>query len=871
MSPNNHWRLITALLIAWAVLVLGTRSSRAWQASETGVVPLQVIVVSSAYEARLVRDRLKNGEDFAALAKEKSIDPYADQGGYVGEVDPATLRIELREALKELAPGQVSGIVELQNPPKSVIGYAILKILSKNESPSAGRQSMGVNRDLPLSAKGALRFPVDIAGQVIADLLFQKFPKPVGWTQDLSEICRIRKQSLTNMVDRLEKRLDPLHAEQLSGEKPFDVIQQHYALAQLQAYQGNMDQAIEQWEAAYRIAAEIPGGRPQLEEVLGTAHLHKAEIENGVYRTPGDRCLFPPRPGNPFPKYEISSDSIKAIQYFTKYLETKPEDLEVKWLLNLAYMTLGKYPAAVPQKYLIPSGAFEPKEDIGRFSDVAVTAGLKLFSMAGGVIVDDLENNGLLDVVTSSYDVCESMHYFHNNGDGTFTDRTAEAGLAGQLSGLNMIQADYNNDGCTDILVLRGAWEFPMRKSLLRNNCDGTFTDVTREAGLAEPATSTQTAVWADIDNDGYLDLLVGNENGTSQLFHNKGDGTFEDISRAAGVDRKAFTKGVNAADYDNDGYVDFYVSNLYGGNFLYHNNHDRTFSEVSERAGVHQPQSQSFATWFFDYDNDGWPDLFVTSYYFSLDESLRSYLGRPHNAETLKLYRNLGNGTFRDVTKDVGLDKIFLPMGANFGDVDNDGFLDIYLGTGGPEYGAMAPNALLRNHAGKYFADITASSGTGELHKGHGIAFADLGNNGHEDILLNSGGATPGDAHAFRVFRNPGNNNDWITVRLAGVKTNRSAIGARIKITVENESHAIRSIYRIVGSGGSFGASPLQQHIGLGKAVRIVNLEVDWPASKTRQSFSSVPKNQIIEIKEFATAYRELPHRIFGLEPAKR
>ncbi|PYU43551.1 MAG: hypothetical protein DMG53_17850 [Acidobacteria bacterium] len=816
MSPNNHWRLITALLIAWAALVLGTRSSRAWQASETAVVPLQVIVVSSAAEARLVRDRLKNGEDFAALAREKSIDPYADQGGYVGEVDPATLRIELREALKGLAPGQVSGIVELQNPPNTVIGYAILRILSKNESPSAGRQSMGVNRDLPLSAKGALRFPVDIAGQVIANLLFQKFPKPVGWSQDLSEICRIRKQSLSNMVDRLEKRLDPLHPEQLSGEKPFDVIQEHYALAQLHAYQGNMDQAIKQWEAAYRIAAEIPGGRPQLEEVLGTAHLHKAEIENGVYRTPGDRCLFPPRPGNPFPKYEISSDSIKAIQYFTKYLETKPEDLEVKWLLNLAYMTLGKYPAAVPQKYLIPPSAFESKEDIGRFSDVAVAAGLKLFSMAGGVIVDDLENNGLLDVVTSSYDVCESMHYFHNNGDGTFTDRTAEA-------------------------------------------------------GLAEPATSTQTAVWADIDNDGYLDLLVGNENGTSQLFHNKGDGTFEDISRAAGVDRKAFTKGVNAADYDNDGYVDFYVSNLYGGNFLYHNNHDRTFSEVSERAGVHQPQSQSFATWFFDYDNDGWPDLFVTSYYFSLDESLRSYLGRPHNAETLKLYRNLGNGTFRDVTKDVGLDKIFLPMGANFGDVDNDGFLDIYLGTGGPEYGAMAPNALLRNHAGKYFADITASSGTGELHKGHGIAFADLGNNGHEDILLNSGGATPGDAHAFRVFRNPGNNNDWITVRLAGVKTNRCAIGARIKITVENESHAIRSIYRIVGSGGSFGASPLQQHIGLGKAVRIVNLEVDWPASKTRQSFSNVPKNQIIEIKEFATAYRELPHRIFGLGPAKR
>lgn len=217
------------------------------------------------------------------------------------------------------------------------------------------------------------------------------------------------------------------------------------------------------------------------------------------------------------------------------------------------------------------------------------------------------------------------MHYFHNNADGTFTDRASQAGLSSQLGGLNMIQSDYNNDGCTDILVLRGGWEFSMRKSLLRNNCDGTFTDVTRAAGLSEPATRTQTAVWADIDNDGFLDLFVGNENGPSQLFRNKGDGTFEDISHSAGVDKIAFTKGVVAADYDNDGFVDFYVSNLYGGNFLYHNNHDRTFTEVSEKAGVHQPQSQSFATWFFDFDNDGWPDLFVTSYFFSADETRSS------------------------------------------------------------------------------------------------------------------------------------------------------------------------------------------------------------------------------------------------------
>ena len=167
--------------------------------------------------------------------------------------------------------------------------------------------------------------------------------------------------------------------------------------------------------------------------------------------------------------------------------------------------------------------------------------------------------------------------------------------------------------------------------------------------------TSTQTAVWADIDNDGFLDLFVGNENGPSQLFRNKGDGTFEDISQSAGVDRdRRSSRPSWPADYDNDGYVDFYLSNYNGDNLLYHNNRDARSPKSAKQAGVQAPW-RSFAAWFFDYDNDGWPDLFVTSYYISIDESVRTYLGLPHNAETLKLYRNLGNGTFRDVTAEVG------------------------------------------------------------------------------------------------------------------------------------------------------------------------------------------------------------------------
>jgi len=504
---------------------------------------------------------------------------------------------------------------------------------------------------------------------------------------------------------------------------------------------------------------------------------------------------------------------------------------------------------------------------------VAPQAGLNLFAMASGVIVDDFENNGRFDVVTSSYDACEPMHFFHNNGDGTFTDQAAKAGLTDQLGvALNLVQADYNNDGCTDILVLRGAWQpsnVAQRKSLLRNNCNGTFTDVTKESGLSKP-TNTQTAVWADINNDGFVDLFVGNETGPSQLFLNKGDGTFEDISHSAGIDRASFAKAVVAADYDNDGYMDFYVSNQNGGNFLYHNNHNGTFTEIASQAGV-PGVGKGFAAWFFDYDNDGWPDLFVASFYGSIEETLKTYLDLPHNAGTLKLYRNLGNGTFQDVTKETGLDKVFMPMGANFGDVDNDGYLDIYLGTGNPSYASLLPNVLLRNKEGKSFVDVTASSGTGELHKGHGVAFADIDNDGDEDIITSIGGAMPGDSHAFRLFENPGNGNDWINLKLVGVKANRSAIGARIKVTVKDRANAVRSIYRTVNSGGSFGASPLEQHIGLGKAAESVSIEILWPGSRTPQTFSGVGKNQFLEIKEFATEYTKLERHSFRLGGAKR
>jgi tetratricopeptide (TPR) repeat protein len=842
--------LISALLLPWL-------SGQAWPqalSASPPLVELRIIVVDSSSQADRALQRLKNGEDFAAVAKAVSIDPTASDGGYMGRIDPATLRPDLRDAIKGMTPGQITNVIHGKS------GYAIVKVVSPSET--APVDNTAPARLLPSSAAGTIRYAPNIGGKGEADLAYRNFPKPEGWNQDLHAMCDIRQRSLASVIADIQKSLDPANPSGVAHGRALDIIQMHYALANVYAYEGEMEKAIEQWQAAYEIAsAQLPGAMPELEEALGIAYLHNSEMENDIYRHPGDQCIFPPVTNRSFAK---PASSAKAIEYLLKYLQRQPEALDVKWILNLAYMTLGKYPAGVPPKYLIAPSNFDSPEDIGKFVDVAPQAGINLYSMSGGLIVDDFESHGLYDIVTSDFGQCAPMHFFHNNGDGTFVDRTAQAGLSDQLGGLNLLQADYNNDGCLDILVLRGGWEFPQRMSLLRNNCDGTFTDVTSAAGLSTP-TQTQTAVWADIDNDGFLDLFVGNESGPSHLFRNKGDGTFEDISHAAGIDRSAYTKAVVAADYDNDGYVDFYVSNLNGDNFLYHNNHNGTFTDVALQAGVQKPW-QSFAAWFFDYDNDGWPDLFVTSYYVSVDESIRSYLGLTPNAETMKLYKNMGDGRFHDVTAEVGLDRVFMAMGSNFGDIDNDGYLDIYLGTGNPSYASMLPNVLLHNKEGKFFTDVTASSGTGELHKGHGVAFADIDNDGDEDLLTETGGAVPGDSHAFRLFENPGNGNDWISLHLVGVKTNRSAIGARIKLMVQNEGQPPRFIFRTVGSGGSFGASPLTQHIGLGKSARLLDLQIDWPASRTRQNFAQVAPDQFLEIKEFAKQYDKLERHKFRL-----
>ena len=295
--------------------------------------------------------------------------------------------------------------------------------------------------------------------------------------------------------------------------------------------------------------------------------------------------------------------------------------------------------------------------------------------------------------------------------------------------------------------MLRGAWfagEGRHPNSLLRND-DGVFVDVTFAAGLGEQHYPTQTAAWADYDNDGDLDLYVGNEHlpdpeasARSQLFRNAGDGRFTDVAEVAGVAVEAFVKGVTWGDYDADGHPDLYVSVLGGPNRLFHNEGDGTFRDVAAQAGVQGPQ-QSFPVWFWDFDNDGDLDLYVSSYKGDVDGVAfvaASALGIEGPWEVAKLYKGDGRGGFRDVAASVGLERLHLPMGSNFGDLDNDGYLDFYLGTGYPDYEALMPNVLYHNRGGVRFADVTVPAGLGHLQKIRLFQRLDPRVPGHADLV---------------------------------------------------------------------------------------------------------------------------------------
>jgi hypothetical protein len=395
--------------------------------------------------------------------------------------------------------------------------------------------------------------------------------------------------------------------------------------------------------------------------------------------------------------------------------------------------------------------------------------------------------------------------------------------------------------------------------SLLRNRGDGTFEDVTEKAGLLFFAPS-QCGAWGDFDNDGLLDLFVGIESSivpgydvplyqelamrpprACKLFHNNGDGTFTDVATAVGLKLTGYIKGAAWGDIDNDGFPDLAIAQGYGPALLFRNQAGAK-SKRHFAAPIELEPARSSSVVFFDYDQDGWLDLFVAGYSkigstYAAGQVAADLLGQPHTAELSRLYHNDGahpgaeRAQFLDVTAAAHLDRVFIATGCTAGDFDNDGWPDLYLSTGAADYRAVVPKRLLHNLKGERFEDVSSAAGIAHLQKGSAAAVGDIDGDGDQDIFQVLGGEYPGDIFPRALFMNPGNANHWLTLQLEGTKTNRSAIGARISVEVETPRGA-RTLHAAVSGGGSYGGSTLAQEIGLGDATRIISVEVTWPPS---------------------------------------
>lgn len=727
---------------------------------------------------------------------------------------------------------------------------------------------------------------ITVALVIIAGVLLWRRPQPASQRPTKTTVAT----GTTRMAARLQEiarnsdpdgnvflnaqRAERLRVRVAKATVPAQQVDLQLEMALELLRSGQTTAAINEFSAARQFIAKLPDEKREdtswlLDRFLALAYLRLGEQQNCVARHTSESCLAPIGPGG---VHGITEGSQKAVDYFMRALSKQPRDLSSVWLLNIAHMTLGQYPDKVAPQFLVPPRVFDSEYDIKRFPDIAPQAEVAAAGRAGGVIMDDFNGDGLLDILCSSWGLTDPLHLFQNNGDGTFTERAGQAGLDGIVGGLNLVQADYDNDGDRDVLVLRGAWmgaHGRIPDSLLRNRGDGSFEDVTEAAGMLSFHPS-QTAAWADYDGDGFLDLFIGNESaGTNrhpcELYHNNRDGSFTECAATNGVANIGFVKGVGWGDFDNDGRPDLYLSRLEEPNILYRNvgplDGNSTngfawrFEDVTAKAGVVEPRD-SFATWWFDFDNDGWLDLFVASYSWdsSMEKVAADYLGIANPGERPRLFRNNGDGTFANVTEVRHLNKVLVAMGANFGDLDNDGFLDIYIGTGEPTLGTLMPNRMFRNNAGSYFQDVTTSGGFGHLQKGHGIAFGDIDGDGDQDIYAVLGGAYEGDGFQNALFENPGHGNHWLTLRLRGTKANRDGIGARIDVEV-TEPTGRRVIRALVSSGGSFGASSLQQEIGLGQATTIDSLSIRWPGSGTSQVFTNLPLDAVLDIEEDSAA----------------
>jgi len=564
--------------------------------------------------------------------------------------------------------------------------------------------------------------------------------------------------------------------------------------------------------------------------------------------------------------HTLRESARQAATLFERLLDRYGPNRLYQWLLNVNYMTLGEFPSGVPSRYRINTpfidAFYGPKaaETAHRYADLSFVERahelhIDTYNTGRGIAIEDFDHDGYLDIVTGgSFD---DVRYYANLHGTDFVDRTVEVGLANVKQPFIIVAADYDNDGWVDLFISR-----PFGRYALFRNVNGHFQDVTAASGLLnglqdDEITATWVPAFADVNNDGYLDLfvaqwgfrmpfvrnLMARPRSDSKLFIND-HGIFKDRTAEFGllpIVRNQYFIGAAFGDFDSDGYPDLFLSSpLLNTSVLLRNRSGRRFEPVATGR-----VEGGFAAAFMDFDQDGRPDIFQAGFGDARTSTAQAVFGegaREHRAGHSTVLLQTENGRFDD-RSDL-FDMPMSTMGSSYGDIDNDGCYDFYLGTGNPESWFVLPNLMYmgvpeNGRCGVRLANISMLFGLGTLQKGHGVVFFDFNNDGLEDIYSSLGGMWPGDAWPNQMFVNTSRTgNAWTKIRLRGRKTNSFGVGARITVRAVSISGQPITRYFTMDNKTGFGSTPYLAHIGLGTAVHIDAVDVWWPTSGCRQRY---------------------------------
>jgi len=542
----------------------------------------------------------------------------------------------------------------------------------------------------------------------------------------------------------------------------------------------------------------------------------------------------------------------EGIPFALQACRDTPSDVRYRWMLRTLTLHAGQLESKIPEEFRLKV----PPGDRATFQlrDITKTCGAERMALGRGASWGDFDNDGREDILVGAERAPFCL--FRNRGDGGFENVADRVGLHDPV-GLGCYAAqfiDYDNDGFQDVFMTSNGWGGGGRLFLFHNEGGTHFMDVTASAGLDAPVNAFG-ASWADYDNDGRADLavaagIVDPEGGDRiRLYHNEGNGRFREVGEQAGLTQKARWISLCWGDYDGDGRQDLLAASFDQGPFLFRNLGDGRFEDVSAKTGIRM-QTQAYTPEFFDFDNDGNLDIFVSTYPSTaqkVEDMIDAHLsGVAPNPQRQILFRNNGDGTFRNISDEAGITGWYGGMSSQVGDLDNDGFDEIIIGTGNPALDWTEPKPLFHNNGKGQFTDIAQSAGLIHFGMLHGTALADYDNSGNLSMFGSFGGFYWGTRESTKLYKNMGSGNSALEIRLVGTRSNRDAIGAKVSAIASK-----RKIHKWVNGGNGFGvANSKIVHLGLGGERKVDQLEILWP-SGLRQSFRNVPVGQRVEIVE--------------------